>query len=143
VNARREPPPIVDDNPPSPPRQPPPEPPAPSTVEPTAPRWGSSILDAVAGDWDGLPSDSSARVMAGLVGLRRKPVDPMTDYVADGTRIPRFIKDAMMHEAALTGRSCQEIMRDALLGVRPLSPELLDAHYIDLYGEPRRGGHDD
>jgi hypothetical protein len=137
----REPPPIMDDNPPSPPRRPTPEPPPPSTVEPVKRRLSSSILDAVAGDWDGTAGgDESARVMAGLVHLRRRPVDPMTDYVADGTRIPRFIKDAMAHEAALTGRSAQEILRDALLGVRPLSAELLDAHYLDLYGAPRGEG---
>lgn len=129
MSVRREPPPIVDDNPPTPPRQAPPAVPAVPKK-----RAAASILDAVAGDWDG---DDTARVVAGLVNMRRKPVDPMADYVADGTRLLRFVKDAVAHEAALRGISAQQILTDALLGVRPLSPELLDAHYVDLYGEPR------
>jgi hypothetical protein len=129
VNARREPPPIVDDNPPTPPRQPPPE-----------PAFVVDRVPPVNGD-RGIPL--TEQVVAGLVNMRRKPVDPMTDYVADGTRLLRFVKDAAAHEAALRGITVQQILTDALLGVRPLSPELLDAHYIDLYGEPRRGGHDD
>lgn len=132
MSTRQPPPPIVDDNPPTPPRQ---APPAPSAVQPAPKKFGASILDAVAGEWEG---DDTARVVAGLVNMRRrKPVEPMSDYVADGTRMLRFISDALRHEAALRGVTCQQILRDALLGVRPLSPELLDAHYVDLYGEPR------
>jgi hypothetical protein len=83
----------------------------------------------------------TAQVMAGLVGLRRRPVDPMNDYVADGTRELRWVQAAIAHQAALTGQTQQEIKRDALLGVRPISAELLDAHYKDTYGQdrPRHG----
>lgn len=136
MTPRRQPPPIVDDNPPTPPpaRQPPPEPQQQSTVEPV--REQGSIAGMLAnGGGDAMPD--TARMISGLVNLRRRPVDPMTDYVPDGTRLPRFIHDAIAHEAALTKRKAQEIMRDALLGERPLSTELLDAHYLNLYGHER------
>lgn len=86
------------------------------------------------------PAADTAKMISGLVKLRRRPVDPMTDYVADGTRIPRFVKEAIAHEAAITGLHVQEIMRDVLLGRRQLSPELLDGHFLDLYGYERGAG---
>lgn len=140
MSTRRQPPPkIVDDNLPSPPpaRQPPPEPRVETRTKaevaavPDQPREPESIVDLAT---DGV---DTAQVIAGLIKLRRRPVDPMTDYVPDGTRVPRFIHDAIAHEAALTKRKAQEVMRDALLGVRPLSTELLDAHKADLYGHER------
>lgn len=167
MTARRRPPPppIGDENPPTPPpaRQPPE--PGVSAVEGDAVDLRDVLeeartdrLDALlskkAEDGDGsllasmLASGASGerttvdteQVIAGLVKLRRRPVDPMTDYVADGTRILRFIKDAISHEAAITGLHVQEILRDVLLGRRQLSSELLDAHYADLYGHERTAG---
>lgn len=79
------------------------------------------------------------QIVAGLIKLRSKPVDPMTDYVAVGIRFPKFIAAAIDHEANLTPRTRQEIVRDALLGEQPLSEDLLDAHYRALYGKERRG----
>lgn len=134
MSARRQPPPIADDNPPSPPRREPPPEPQQSTVEAVEVGEGQDSLASTLAD--GAAVDT-ARMISGLVRLRRQPVDPMTDYVGNGTRLPRFIRDAIAHEAAMTPRSAQEIQRDALLGVRPLSTELLDAHYLDLYGHER------
>jgi hypothetical protein len=76
-------------------------------------------------------------IIAGLIKLRTKQVDPMTDWVGDGTRMPRWVQAAIAHEADLTPRTRQEIVRDALLGIRPLSEELLNLHYRALYGRDR------
>lgn len=161
MTARRRPPPppIGDENPPSPP--PPRQPPEPgvfghlvTNVEGDAADRLDALLSKKAEDGEGsllasmLASNTTGekatvdteQVIAGLVKLRRRPVDPMTDYVADGTRILRFIKDAISHEAAITGLHVQEILRDVLLGRRQLSSELLDAHYADLYGHERTAG---
>lgn len=134
MSTRRQPPPVVDDNLPSPPRREPPPEPQQSTVEPHPGEADAGSLASTLADGSAV---DTARMISGLVSLRRRPVDPMTDYVADGTRKLRWIHDAIAHEAALTKRSAQEIERDALLGVRPLSTELLDAHYLDLYGHER------
>lgn len=157
ASRRREPPPIVDSNPPKPPRREPPPEHGTSggvgltdemidrlaqeaeqgyPIERLRPREGRAedVMTAVTGAES---PDEAARVLSGLVGLRRKQVDPDTDYVADGTRLPRYVQAAIRHEAALRGRPAQEIVRDVLLGRRPLSAELLDAHYLDIYGYPR------
>lgn len=152
---KRQPPPIVDENPP---RQPPPDYGTSGGVSltdevveraareaeqgypverlrPRRDRPEEDLMTAVAGAES---PDEAARVISGLVGLRRKRVDPMADYVPDGTRLLRFVKEAVAHEAALTNRTVQEILRDALLGTRPLSKDLLDAHYASLYEEERK-----
>jgi hypothetical protein len=91
---------------------------------------------ASSGRQDGQVTDSTA-MLAGLVNLRRKTPDPMADYVADGTRMLRWVQATVAHVSALTGRTQQEVLRDALVGSTPLPADLLDAHYADLYGKTR------
>lgn len=130
---------MEESNPPTPPRRrrEPAEPVVSSEVAPTDDDGG--LLAGMHANMhanDGGGPDLST-VLSALIDLRSKPVDPMTDYVSDATRVPRFIRDAVRHEAEVTPLSQQEIMRDALLGIRPLSKDLLDAHYLKLYGRRR------
>jgi hypothetical protein len=83
------------------------------------------------------PMSDGAAMLLNLAAMRQQQVDPMTDYAADGTRMLRFVQAAVQHYASLTGTSQQQVLRDALLGVRPLPAELLDAHYLHLYKTPR------
>lgn len=80
---------------------------------------------------------SEQQFAAALMGLRRKKVDPMNDYVLPVTRVLAWVQDAARAQAALTDRTQQEVMRDVHLGLAPILPALLDAAYQDRYGRPR------
>lgn len=138
MSRRPEPPPIEDHNTPQPRprRREEPEPPADTAVE----QRPSGSLDGLltGGQSGGADQETTAqRIAAGLVAMRRKPVDPMNDYVADSTRQLRWIRAAVAHQADLEDTSQQEVWRDAVLGVRPILPWLLDAYYLEFYGQPR------
>lgn len=147
---RTPPPPVVDNNPPRPRREAPPvaEPtPAAPPVEPTATaaaptveQPGNSLASKLASSTghDGQAAPDPAAMLLNLAAMRQQQVDPMLDYVADGTRQLRWVQAAVQHYAAMTGRSQQDITRDAMLGVHPIPAELLDAHYQLIYGRPRR-----
>jgi hypothetical protein len=79
----------------------------------------------------------SVSMLAGLAGLRRRAVDPMADYVGDGTRKLRWIQQAVRQYAMLTGRNAQETETAALLGLDPIPADVLDANWLDCYGYPR------
>lgn len=138
MSSRRQPPPIGDDNPPTPPprRVAPPQEPAPAVeADQSVAVPGEGALSDVLGESTGTDISS---IVDGLVRLRRKAVDPMEDWVADGTRQLRWIQAAIAHQAAMTNSTQQKVLRDALLGEAPLSPEFLDAYHREFYGKPRR-----
>lgn len=143
---RTPPPPVVDNNPPRPRREAPPvaeptpaAPPAPA-AERTVEQPGNSLASKLASSTghDGQTGPDPAAMLLNLAAMRQQQVDPMLDYVADGTRALRWVQAAVQHYAAMTGRSQQDITRDAMLGVHPIPVELLDAHYQLTYGRPRR-----
>ena len=157
MSSRPAPPPVVDNNPPRAPRAgrpaPPPADTPPTPAPPTAapePRPSvpgtdmttpaaddllSNLLTAGSsnsGQNAGMPDP--AALLMNLAALREKPpVDPMNDYVSHGTRLPRFVSEAMQHYASMTGRKLQEVLRDAVLGTHPIPTALLDAHRKRLY----------
>lgn len=152
--SRTPPPPVNDPNPPAPRRAAPPDTPVAPTAPTTPPRepeTGGTVahpagqgdllasLLAPAGRPDGqnAPVTDAAAMLLNLAAMRKQTVDPMSDYVGDGTRKLRFVQDAISHYAALTGQTRQDIERDALLGITPIPTDLLDAHYQLLYGRPR------
>lgn len=97
------------------------------------------VDDPLAGFLDGGGQGSASDdFLAGLVGLRDQPeVVPEEDWVADGTRLPRFVRAALAHESDITGVQQQKLLRDILLGRRVLSPRLLDHWHRKLYdGKP-------
>ncbi|MEV4122896.1 hypothetical protein [Micromonospora sp. NPDC049645] len=120
-----------------------PEPAAPPVApvpQPTTPAPAGTTL-AHQGDEQFAPypgghllSGDSVSVLSGLHKLRRKPINPMTDYASDSTRVPRFIKMAAVQVNALTGRNMQEIYRDAILGIAPLPDDVIAAALVELYG---------
>jgi hypothetical protein len=75
--------------------------------------------------------------LASLGAMAERPVDPMTDWVGTGTRKPRWIAAAVKQYAQLSGREVQEVERDALLGIRPIPDDVLDAAWLRIYGYPR------
>lgn len=83
------------------------------------------------------PLSDGAAMLLNLAAMRQQQVDPMTDYVGDGTRMLRWVQAAVQHYASLTGTSQQQVLRDALLGIRPVPDELLDAHYLHIYKTTR------
>lgn len=68
---------------------------------------------------------------------RQRAVDPLTDWVSDGTRMPKFVRDAIEQQALVLNVSQQEVKRDALMGVRPLEPAILDSCHEARYGKRR------
>lgn len=72
-----------------------------------------------------------------MLSLRRKRVDPLNDFGPDGTRQLVWVQDAVKLVSDLTGYTQQEVYRDAVLGIRPLPPELLDETFANRYGYPR------
>lgn len=145
-SGRPAPPPVVDTNPPRPARPAPPETAAPpveasNTVAPRPAEQpdgslASKLASSTGHDGQQAAADPAAMLM-NLAAMRQQQVDPMLDYVADGTRMLRWVQAAVQHYAAMTGKSQQDIYRDALLGIAPIPPELLDAHFQLINGRPR------
>jgi len=81
-------------------------------------------------------SDGVAALM-NLAAMAERPTDPMADWVGDGTRLPRFIAEAVRLYGRLVGRKTQEVMRDVLLGEAAIPGDVLDAAWMRLYGFPR------
>lgn len=139
MSERRKPPPIVNDNPATPPptreereRE------MARSVDEFKGAVAKPVDDPLAGFFDGGGQGSASDdFLAGLVDLRGvDEVDPEEDYVADGTRLPRFVRAALQHEADLTKVKQQRLYRDIMLGRRVLSPRLLDHWHRKLYGKP-------
>lgn len=148
--------PVTDDNPPRPTRSARPAPPDTAPAEQPAPP-APSLQNGVATRPQHAPAEpaeqgdmlasllaagtsanaSASELLAGLAAMRTRPVDPMTDFVPDGTRMLRWVQAAIAHQASMTGRTQQDVLRDALLGITPISPQLLDVHYLNLYGRER------
>lgn len=72
-----------------------------------------------------------------LIRARRRRVDPFEDWTGDGTRQLPWIQDAITIVADLTGRTRQEVQRDAILGITPIPPEVLDGTFQERYGYRR------
>lgn len=134
---RRVPPAVADDNPPSPPR-----PPAADVNvlrRDDRPDYAGAVHDVFGDGAPGAGDDDvrQAEMLTGLARMRMRTVDPMEDYHRDGTRMLLFIQDAIDTLHTITRESKQQILRDALLGDRPLDQQLLDAAYLARYGRPR------
>lgn len=134
----------TDPTPPPPPAAPEPVPAAQPVntpaVQPPPPAAGGGTLASVltAPNHRQHPSVSEGvAALAGLAGMAARPVDPLEDWGADGTRTPRWLAAAVRQYAVLTGRKTQEVQRDALLGVRPIPDDVLDAQWLHHYGYPR------
>jgi hypothetical protein len=76
-------------------------------------------------------------MLVNMAAMRSRAVDPMADYVGDGTRKLRFIREALHHYASLTGRQIQEVETSIMLGGDRIPDDLLDAHYLNLYKTDR------
>lgn len=72
-----------------------------------------------------------------MLRLRRKRVDPMNDYRADGTRQLVWVQDAIALVSDLTKQTQQEVLRDAVLGIHPIPKSVLDQCFAERYGYPR------
>ncbi len=72
-----------------------------------------------------------------MAAQRRRAVEPMTDWVNDGTRLPAFVHDAIGQQAVMMGVSQQEMKRDVLLGATRLEPMILESCFQARYGRPR------
>ena len=130
--------------------QPSPNPPAPAAPNPdsrgVAVRNGDLVSTLLAGKGPGPqtgepPQDPGPAVtVQDMIRLRRKHKDPFQDYVNDGTRMLAWVQDTIALVANLTGRTLQEVTRDALLGVRPLPKDLLAQHFQERYGYPMPEG---
>lgn len=72
-----------------------------------------------------------------LIQAQTRRRDPMRDFNGDGTRLNPAVQKAIKITAQLTGARQQEVVNEALLGIRPLSPELLDQCFQQEYGYPR------
>lgn len=135
-------PPVVNTNPA--PRREPPQESVPSTAvaHPQGQELAGPLASLLADD-DGTPHAGEEEVqsmLAGIIGLRSAPVDPMKDYGgANGTRLLRWVASAIATQSALTKVSQQQILNEALLGIQPISSRLLDAEFRALYGRSRRG----
>lgn len=81
-------------------------------------------------------SDGVAALM-NLAAMADRPVDPMTDWVGDGTRTPKFLAESVRLYARLIGRPTQEVMRDCLLGTDRIPGDVLDATWMRMYGTRR------
>lgn len=79
----------------------------------------------------------SVSVLLGLARMRQQAVDPMADYVTDGTRTLRFVQQAIHQVAQLTGRTRQDVQTRALLGIERLPADVLEANFQAIYGYPR------
>lgn len=86
----------------------------------------------------GQTAEAPVLTVLDLLSMRDRPVDPYADYAPDGTRQLKWIQDAVALVADMTGNSRQEVYRDALLGVRPLPADILDACYLHRYGQQRK-----
>lgn len=130
--ARRRPPPAVaDDNPPSPPAGQPQE-----DAEQLASKLATELLASKpAGELTAV--ELRDQILAGMAQLRQKPVDPMTDYVKDGTRQLAWVQDTIQTQAFMTNKKQQELVRDVMLGEDRLDPALLDSSYLARYQRPR------
>lgn len=128
ASRRRPPPAVADDNPPSPP-------PA-EDAEQVASKLASELLASKPAS--GVTAvELRDQILAGMAQLRQKPVDPMTDYVKDGTRFLAWIQDTVQQQAFMTNKKQQELVRDVMLGEDRLDPTLLDASYLARYHRPR------
>lgn len=120
-----------------------PPPPAPGTGQALspAPTGGQGLLaNMLASNTTAEPGQHAgpvADILTQMARMRRRPVDPMQDYVGDGTRMLCWVQAALAHTADLTGRTKQEVVRDALIDGKPLPADILDAHFQDEYGYPR------
>ncbi len=90
---------------------------------------------ATTGDQTG--GQDSVSVLLGLARMRQNPVDPMNDYVTDGTRKLRYIQAAIHQVSQLTGRTRQDVETRALLGIEALPQDVLEANWQAIYGYPR------
>jgi hypothetical protein len=79
----------------------------------------------------------SLAVLVGLARMRQVPVDPYSDFVADGTRKLRFVQKTIEQVASLSGRTRQDVETRALLGIEPLPDDVLEANWQAIYGYPR------
>lgn len=143
------PPPVTDRNPPRPPRPAPPEPdhtPEPPAASPPAIRepdpTDTLLASKIASNGQTTPgeadmADSGSTMLLALAKMRTREVDPMADYVGDGTRKLRFVQDAINLYASLTGTTRQEVETAIFLGRDRLPEDALDAAYLNLYKRPR------
>lgn len=112
--------------------------PAPPLTSAVAPAGGGTLASVLTAPHHQRHSVSEGvAALAGLAGMAARPVDPMEDWTGDGTRTPRWIAAAVRQYAQLTGRKTQEVQRDALLGIRALPDDVLDAQWLHHYGYPR------
>jgi hypothetical protein len=112
--------------------------PPPAAPSPGNPAAGETLADVFTSVKSGDTSVSEGvAALSALAGMRRKAVDPFRDWVPDGNRLPRFVSNAIRQTALLTGAKVQDVHRDAVLGIRPLPEDVLDANWLDLYGYPR------
>ncbi len=110
--------------------------PAPSALASTGGQPGGGTLASVLAPTPSGNPDSVS-VLRSLAAMRNRPVDPMSDWVGDGTRTPRWIKAALSQYAQMTGRQVQDVQRDIMLGQDSIPADFLDANWLDCYGFPR------
>lgn len=97
----------------------------------------SDIAPAASVNAPATRADEQVLSIGDMIRLRKQRVDPFSDYDTDSTRQLIWIRDAVGFIADLTGRTKQEVYRDALLGDKPLPEDVLDHFFADRYGYPR------
>lgn len=97
----------------------------------------ASVLTAPNTGTGRAPVSDGVAALMNLAAMADRPVDPMTDWVGDGTRTPKFLAESVRLYARLTGRPTQEVMRDCLLGTDRIPGDVLDASWMRMYGTRR------
>lgn len=97
----------------------------------------ASVLTAPNTGTGRAPVSDGVAALMNLAAMADRPVDPMSDWVGDGTRTPKFLAESVRLYARLTGRPTQEVMRDCLLGTDRIPGDVLDASWMRMYGTRR------